>query len=406
MSRPLTRRQFGRLGLTAFAASLVGCGPGNRYSQRDIAALEQQRRLEAEAAGHGPFGKLSFQGYRGLAELPWFELDEHGHLRLKIDDLPPGIDFHAHLGFNLLFAPDFDLLKKTENIHYLLDCDRGTPPCTLDLDTYINSAFDEQRHEELEHEFIAQLTWGSEAATTHTIPNLAAELDEVRFAQAAILPIDAGLPFRDNPTARWMDAIARSGHSDRFIPFASVHPRDSDKREKLREFAAAGARGVKLHPEMQRFFPDDDGAMEIYEECGRLGLPIIFHCGRSGIEPERIRPYPLPRWFAAPALTFPKVQFVLGHAGARDGDEAIALAKRFDNVWLEITGQGVTMLDRMMREVGSERLLFGSDWPFYPLAATLAKVLIVSDRQPQVRAAILRDNALRCFATARAGQGA
>lgn len=393
----LSRRQTLKLFAAAAAAALPGCGPGTRYSQREIDSLEKQRAAEAAAAGTGPYGPLRYKGYRGLAELPYFDLDENGQLRCLVDDLPPGIDFHAHLGFNLLFAPDFDLLKPSSRIQYLLDCDRGELECELDLDRYINSAFSERIHDELEHEFVAQLLWGSGAAKTHTIPNLVAELDRVRFGQAAILPIAAGLPFGDNLTERWMDAIARSGKDDRLIPFASVHPDSSDKIEMLHEYARRGARGVKLHPEMQRFFPDSDGAMEIYEECGKLGLPIIFHCGRSGIEPESIRPYPLPRWFAAAVLTFPKTQFVLGHAGARDVDEAIELAKRHDNVWMEITGQGVTSLDRILRDVGTDRVLFGSDWPFYPLAATLAKVLLVTEKQKQVRAAIVRDNALRCF---------
>jgi predicted TIM-barrel fold metal-dependent hydrolase len=40
-------------------------------------------------------------------------------------------------------------------------------------------------------------------------------------------------------------------------------------------------------------------------------------------------------------------------------------------------------------------MLFGSDWPFYHLAATLAKVLIVTEGRPRERHAILRGNAER-----------
>jgi predicted TIM-barrel fold metal-dependent hydrolase len=43
--------------------------------------------------------------------------------------------------------------------------------------------------------------------------------------------------------------------------------------------------------------------------------------------------------------------------------------------------------------VGADRLLFGSDWPFYHLAVTLAKVLIVTEGRPDDRYAILRGNA-------------
>src|SRR5512139_152434 len=140
--------------------------------------------------------------------------------------------------------------------------------------------------------------------------------------------------------------------------------------------------------------------MEIYAECELLGLPVIFHCGRSGIEPEFTRPYALMRRYVPAIETFPQVQFVLGHAGARDVAAAIPLAQRHGNVWLEIAGQGVTQLHELVAQVGAEKLLFGTDWPFYPLAATLAKVLLVTEKQPATRTAILRGNAERVFAAA------
>jgi len=194
-----------------------------------------------------------------------------------------------------------------------------------------------------------------------------------------------------------MDAIERSPSRDRFVPFASVHPRDAGWRDKLRGFAARGARGVKLHPEMQRFAPDDPEAMQIYAECERLGLPVIFHAGRSGIEPESIRPYALIRHYVPAISAYPRVQFLLGHAGARDVADAVTAAQQYPNVWLEIACQGATQLSEILATVGPERVLFGSDWPFYPLAPTLAKVLLVTEKSPSARAAILRENAARVF---------
>jgi predicted TIM-barrel fold metal-dependent hydrolase len=122
---------------------------------------------------------------------------------------------------------------------------------------------------------------------------------------------------------------------------------------------------------------------------------VLFHAGRAGIEPESSQPYALPRYYEAPLREFPGVQFVLGHAGARDVEAMVEIARRYPNAWLDVHGQGVTVLGEMIRGAGSERLLFGTDWPFYPLAATLAKVLIVTEGQPAVRDAILRENALR-----------
>lgn len=398
----LGRRDFGRLAVSALAtlAGIPACSKPGDYTEDDAARLERRLQAEKQASGKGPFGELRFRGYRGLAELPYFELDERGELRLVLDDLPAGIDFHAHFGMNFLLAPEIDLLAKTPRVQYLLDCDRENPGCELDLDVYINSAFSEEMHDELEGELTGQLLFGSDAAATHTIPNLVAELDAMRFHAAAILPIALGLPFGDNLTESWLDALEGSGKADRFVPFASVHPRDGDWRGILQRCATRGVRGLKVHPEMQRLFPDEPRMMEIYEECERLGLAVIFHAGRSGIEPGFMRKYALIRRYVDAVRTFPRVQFAFGHAGARDVGDAIQLAKQYDNVWLEITGQGATQLDAIIKEAGSERLLFGSDWPFYPLAATLAKVLLVTEKNRTARDGIVRRNADRILALA------
>jgi predicted TIM-barrel fold metal-dependent hydrolase len=92
------------------------------------------------------------------------------------------------------------------------------------------------------------------------------------------------------------------------------------------------------------------------------------------------------------------VQFILGHSGARDIDQALPLAQRYDNVWLDTHGQGVTGLHQMLKHTGGERMLFGTDWPFYHLAASLAKLLIITEGRPLDRYALLRGNAERLLA--------
>jgi predicted TIM-barrel fold metal-dependent hydrolase len=242
---------------------------------------------------------------------------------------------------------------------------------------------------------VARLLWGNAAGATHTIPNLLAEMDATGVSQAFALPIAFGLPFGDDLTERWLDATEAAGVQDRLLPAASVHPSDPARIEKLRRYAARGARVLKLHPAAQRFFPDAPEAMEIYEECARLGLAILFHGGRAGIEPGYTHQFTLMRNYEGMLARYPEVAVVLGHAGARDVADAILLARRYPNLWLDIHGQGVTMLHELIERVGGDRLLFGTDWPFYHLAATLAKVLIVTEGRPDLRTAILRANADR-----------
>ena len=381
---------------------LTGCsGPEEgRYTEADIAGLAAQRAEEAARSGQGPFGPQRYRGYRGLAELPWFELDRDGVLRLVDESVPKAIDFHCHFGMSVLFEPDLDLQARTERVIHLLDCDAETPGCELDLDVYINANFTANDLEELRCDTIAQGLWGSESIRSQTIPNLLAEMDATRVEQAVILPIAFNFPFGDNLVPKWRDAIDRAGVANRLMAGASVHPRDPRKIERLEEAAASGARVVKLHPTVQAFYPDEDDALEIYQAAERLGLVIFFHGGRAGIEPESRHPYAMPRHYEGAISAFPKLPFVLGHAGARDGPAMLEMGLRHSNAWFGIHGQSVTHLDEMIRRTGGERLLFGTDWPFYHLAATLAKVLIVTNDpgRAEIRHALLRGNAEKLLA--------
>jgi predicted TIM-barrel fold metal-dependent hydrolase len=167
----------------------------------------------------------------------------------------------------------------------------------------------------------------------------------------------------------------------------------------MRQGAARGGRVIKLHPTVQRFYPDEPALMDLYAEAQNLGLVVFFHGGRAGIEPESSHRYALPRHYEAALADFPNLQFILGHAGARDSEAMIALATRYDNAWLGIHGQSLTMLEAMIQSTDVDRLLFGTDWPFYHLGASLAKVLITTAKPERktLRQKILRDNAIRLF---------
>jgi predicted TIM-barrel fold metal-dependent hydrolase len=107
----------------------------------------------------------------------------------------------------------------------------------------------------------------------------------------------------------------------------------------------------------------------------------------------------MPRHYEAALAEFPKLQFVLGHAGARDNDAMLDLAVRYENAWQGIHGQSLTHLEKMIQRTNGDRLLFGTDWPFYHIGASLAKVLIVTatPARQEMRQRILRDNAKSLF---------
>ena len=108
--------------------------------------------------------------------------------------------------------------------------------------------------------------------------------------------------------------------SDRIIPFPSVHPRDPEVLRNLGEIAAAGFRGVKLHPYYQDFSVDDEEIFAVYEELQRTGLALLLHTGFDIAYPhDRIAD---PVRTARVMRQFPGLKLITTHYGAwMDWDE-------------------------------------------------------------------------------------
>jgi predicted TIM-barrel fold metal-dependent hydrolase len=389
----LNRRDLLRLfAASALAVPLVtsfgGIGRGDSVAPSSVAP--------ATAPDGSPPLPTRFTGYRDLERLPYFARDAEGRLRLLVEDAMGAIDFHTHLGVSYFLAPDLDLLKRTEGPKYLFDCDGRSPPCELDLNGYQNRLADRKIMKRLRRWLVsAGLPGGSEASATHTTPNLLAEMDAMGIERAVVLPIALKLPRNANPTEAWVAAAKASAAPERLVMFGSVHPRDRKAFQKLIAFKALGVAGIKIHPPMQRIRPDHRKSMAIFQACDRLGLPVLFHSGRAGIEPRASRRYALIKHYEAPVREFPKLRFVLGHAGCRmDADDALKLAKANPNVWLEISGQGLGQLERITREFDGDRILYGTDWPYYPQSIGLAKVLMLTEGDKILRRRILRGNAV------------
>lgn len=83
-----------------------------------------------------------------------------------------------------------------------------------------------------------------------------------------------------NPTQQHkVNDFAIEENRDGLICFGSVHPDAPDALEELHRIAEVGLKGVKLHPDYQHFFVDEERMLPIYETAGKLGLILCFHSG-------------------------------------------------------------------------------------------------------------------------------
>ena len=346
----------------------------------------------------GILEQRTYPGLRSLAELPYFELNDSGLLKLTVDELDGGIDGHVHFAFNALAGPKPDLLMPHPETKYCMDVNNP-----ISLVNYMGQNLTEQDMSYTLENWLSMLTpAGSALTNTHTIPNLIAEMDRMHIAKAVVLPIAYGFPYGDDMSEWYLDAIEKSGKADRFIICGSVKPTLPDAVEKTKALKLKGVKGIKMHPLLAWFTPNDKRAWAFYEECSLLGLPVLSHSGLNQLAMTEVESptgftgqQPNIDYFVEPVSDFPNLRFVFCHSGALQNEKAIEIAKHHKNVWMDIQGQSVGNIRNMIRELGPERLMFGSDWPIFPIVPLLARLLIATENDKTIRKMIFSENAAR-----------
>lgn len=320
-----------------------------------------------------------------LARLPWFEVRDGNRLVVVDEAVGPIIDSHTHLAMGFLRRLQVDLQAETPaTAHYL--------PLTLpvDLEAYSNTNLDDAAMFAMKLDVAALGLTAQGMRTTHTAPNLLRDMRALGIERSVVLPFD--LPVGPQNT----DAIlAACAPHPELVPFCSVHPHHRDVDARLARYRDAGAHGVKLHPNGQFIAPDHPKTVHLCGRCGAHGLPVLFHCGPVGIEPKAAQRRSQVIRYERAIAEHPDTTFILGHSGALQHTEALAFADRYPNTCFELSCLGLPAVRDVLEAVPADRILYGTDWPFYHQALTLARVLIATEGDEALRRAVLHDNAAR-----------
>ncbi len=160
---------------------------------------------------------------------------------------------------------------------------------------------------------------------------------------------------------------AEISNQDCFVGFGSIHPEAEDALEELERIKELGLKGVKLHPEYQGFFVDDERMKPIYKKISQLGLITVFHSGQDiGFnEPFHCMPQNLEnalKWFDSPV--------VAAHwGGSGCAKQVVKYLCGKENLWFDISFGYGTMPKQFAQEIleaqTPDRLLFGSDMPWH-----------------------------------------
>lgn len=165
--------------------------------------------------------------------------------------------------------------------------------------------------------------------------------------------------------------------SDRLVGLASVDPSDSSAPQALEHAVETlGLMGLNLDPALQRFQVSDERvAFPVYEKANELGISVTFQMGLNWAPRARLRdssPVDLERVAAA----FPDLRIVIAHCAWPYTMEALALAIKYPNIYLDtailfsgrpesslasvyVNQFGLDVVEASLRE----KIVFASDYP-------------------------------------------
>jgi uncharacterized protein len=274
------------------------------------------------------------------------------------------------------------------------------------IDTHVHVESDGHGHLSLDAQLMdaSAAYFKAGANRTPTLGEIAAYYRERQLA-AVVFTVDAHTA-TGHPALSSVDIITEAAaYDDVLIPFASVDPNEGARAvDRLRDLAAAGAKGLKLHPSLQAFTPNDPAHYPLYEAASELGLPVVFHTGQTGIggglpggRGIKLR-YSDPMLVDDVAADHPELTIVLAHPSVPWQDEAISIATHKANVFIDLSGWSPKyfppQLVRAANSLLKHKVMFGSDYPVITPDRWLSDFAQL-EIKPEVRPLILKENAAR-----------
>jgi uncharacterized protein len=176
------------------------------------------------------------------------------------------------------------------------------------------------------------------------------------------------------------DAVAQyvAAHPDRLIGFLSVDPTQPGWQDELEQgHQVLHLKGIKLMPMYAGFRPDDRQLDYLWEYASRSGLPVLLHTGTTFVDQAPLE-YTLPRLLDNVAIRFPEQKLILAHLGHPYEGECVVTIRKHPNVYADCSALHYRPFQlyhslMLVQEYGVwSKILFGSDYPFTTVDASLA----------------------------------
>ena len=157
-----------------------------------------------------------------------------------------------------------------------------------------------------------------------------------------------------------------------FIPFGTVHAGMTDMNEEVARLLDMGMKGIKLHPDCQRFPIDDPRLYPMYEAV-RGHIPVMLHMGDPRYDhshPARLRRV---------LELFPGLDVIAAHFGGYSMYETARELLQDTDCVMDISSSLMFMdegvAEGYINTYGAERLAYGTDYPLWNPAIEVNRFL-------------------------------
>ena len=153
---------------------------------------------------------------------------------------------------------------------------------------------------------------------------------------------------------------------DIFLPFCTVNPSlTTHPGLEAKKYIQMGARGIKLYPSYNHFYPNESRMYPLYALAQEERLPVLVHTGSSVFKGSKIK-YADPIHLDDVAADFPGLVLLMAHGGRGIWyDRAFFLSRIHPNLYVEISGLPPKNLLNYFPDMENniDKFVYGSDWP-------------------------------------------
>lgn len=157
------------------------------------------------------------------------------------------------------------------------------------------------------------------------------------------------------------------------LGLGTLFPGMDDYEQELDKIVAAGLRGIKIHPDMQRVPLDSPESVEMYRACARRGLLAMLHMGDDRYD------YSAPSRLWNLKKQVPDLIVLAAHFGGYQRWEESLAYPMPEGVWYDTSSSLMYLSDdeakRLLDKLGADRFLFGSDFPMWTPKTEVQRLL-------------------------------